>query len=141
MGAPGYSTADGTHSQGCVFVVEDLDAAVAVAEGQEDNAVEVEDVADWIICDERAEDPYSRFGHSVAAVDVDGDGLEDLIIGAPNSGEHVALAIIHLSIIITPKHGSYIRFFSLHLLGPGLRLLPRLGRRLLHLHAGRDHRA
>ena len=31
-------------------------------------------------------DPFSRFGHSVLVQDFNGDGINDIIVGAPTSG-------------------------------------------------------
>ncbi len=78
IGAPGYLAEKGSHLQGCVFLVPD----VTLFSG--DVPVEMA-AAGQVRCDE--EEAYSLFGQSVALADVDGDGEDDLIVGASESGE------------------------------------------------------
>ena len=60
----------GTRRQGCIYIVKALG----------ENAEDIED-----ICSTGNYD-YERFGHSITTFDVNNDGLQDLIIGAPTAG-------------------------------------------------------
>ena len=44
-----------------------------------------DEIANVKICGNLS-DPYSRFGHSVLVQDYNGDGINDIIVGAPTSG-------------------------------------------------------
>ena len=79
IGAPGYVVQEGSHLQGCVFIVRDVLSFSGPAS--------VESASDQIICEQEAEEEsYSRFGQSLALSDVDGDGEADLLVGASSSG-------------------------------------------------------
>jgi len=76
LGAPAYTPNQNRHwAQGCVFIVDD----VASLSGVND----VENVADDQVCSDTF---YSRFGHALATVDVNGDDILDLVVGAPTTG-------------------------------------------------------
>jgi len=81
VGAPGRRTGAGYHS-GAVYVMRGVDA-VGLS-----GPVKASDVALFIV--EGAAE-RERFGSSVAFADADGDGFEDLIVGAPGEGDGAVL--------------------------------------------------
>lgn len=64
--------------RGCVYVVKDLEVQLAG-----DGVDIIEDIADITVC---SEEEYARFGTSFALLDVNVDGVVDLLVGHPYSG-------------------------------------------------------
>jgi len=82
VSAPGYSNVGaGLPQIGCVYVVLGTSAA------QASRVVDVESVATYKICGKAA---HSRFGHSVAVLDFNLDGVLDVVVGSPRAlSEHM----------------------------------------------------
>lgn len=78
IGAPGRADSAGVPHAGAVYVIE-LAALAALSDTSS-----ASDLAKWAV-------PGSvgrgRFGSSVLVADLDGDGFDDLAVGAPSSGE------------------------------------------------------
>ena len=81
IGAPDYFRDEVSTSKvkGCVFVVFG-----SAGDDDDFKSGNVEDVKDHKICDDTY--TYSKFGHAVEALDSDGDGVTDLLVGAPSAG-------------------------------------------------------
>merc|ERR1719369_264701 len=69
VGAPGV--------RGCVYVLLDYKEILP------EDVVIIEDIADITIC---GDNEYGRFGTSLAVLDINGDGVKDLVVGEPYSG-------------------------------------------------------
>lgn len=91
VGAPGHSTEDGTAHQGAVYVFErsSLDSLA-------EKPVEADSVAAAVI---ESTSDRARFGSTIAAADIDGDGTDDLVIGAPDDGADGKIACGRVFII------------------------------------------
>lgn len=68
IGAPGFSI-EGFSQMGAVFL-ESIDNSD-------------EDISPYLVSNE----PYTRFGYALAALDINRDGIDDLVVSAPAQGK------------------------------------------------------
>ena len=64
--------------RGCVYLLKDLEVKLTG-----DGVNMIEDIADLTLC---SQEEYARFGTSFAVLDVNKDGVSDLLVGHPYSG-------------------------------------------------------
>jgi len=97
VGAPGFADTSGAQHAGAVFVfgADALDALSGEAQAT--------DLADWMIT---GTVDGGRFGSAVATGDFDGDGVDDLAVGAPAAGDEASTTRGEVSIYFGGSAGS-----------------------------------
>lgn len=78
IGAPGH-VPKGSHSQGCVYGLTNWHH---IQDGME---VDLDMQADIKLCSS-GQFVYERFGQSISTVDINKDGIKDIIVGSPSAG-------------------------------------------------------
>ncbi len=98
VGAPGLADSAGTAHAGAVFVfrISTLDTLSA--------EIDAATIAEWMIVGGGAR---GRFGSAVAMADLDGDGFDDLAVGAPVAGDESGIARGEVSVYFGGPRGSW----------------------------------
>jgi hypothetical protein len=98
VGAPGLAdSALGEHTGGVlVFRASVVDALTEDADAAH--------LAEWVLAGAR---PYGRYGTTVAVADLDGDGCDDLVVGAPAAGDGDRIASGEVSLYFGGRDGSW----------------------------------